>query len=183
MLIIIDTITTGKLKHIIERAVMTISVGDMLPNHTLTRFSTNGLESSKLYEIIPSGLSIIFGVPGAYSRTCSKKHLPSFIKTMPKFKEIGVNKVVCISVNDPFVMANWGIDSGAVDAGIEMFCDPTSTFISEIGLNFNAAPIGFFNRSKRFSMIVEDKKVKVLNVDEDSGTCDLSAGETIHALL
>ena len=94
MLIIIDTITTGKLKHIIERAVMTISVGDMLPNHTLTRFSTNGLESSKLHEIIPSGLSIIFGVPGAYSRTCSKKHLPSFIMTMPKFKEIGVNNVV-----------------------------------------------------------------------------------------
>lgn len=86
---------------------MTISAGDILPNHTLTRFSTNGLENLKLHEIIPSGLSIIFGVPGAYSRTCSKKHLPSFIRTMPKFKESGVNKVICISVNDPFVMANW----------------------------------------------------------------------------
>ena len=162
---------------------MTIGVGDILPNRTLTRFSKNELENIKLHEIISSGCSIIFGVPGAYSRTCSKKHLPSFIRTMPRFKESGVHKVICISVNDPFVMANWGIDSGAVEAGIEMFCDPRSSFISEIGLNFNAEPIGFFNRSKRFSMIVKDKKVKVLNVDEDSGTCELSAGETIHSLL
>ncbi len=179
----IDTIITSKLKHIIERALMTIRVGEILPNHTLIRFGTKGLENLKLHDILDIKRSIIFGVPGAYSHTCSKKHLPSFIRIMPKFREKGVNKVICISVNDPFVMASWGLETGALDAGIDMLCDPTSDFISAMGLNFNAAPIGFFNRSKRFSMIIENKKITVLNVDEDSGTCDLSAGETIFSLL
>jgi cytochrome c peroxidase len=102
---------------------------------------------------------------------------------MGKFKVKAVSKVICVAVNDPFVMANWGKDTGATESGIDMLCDPSSAFITEIGLNFDAEPIGFFNRSKRFSMIIKNKRIEVLNVDEDSGTCDLSAGETLLNLL
>ena len=102
---------------------------------------------------------------------------------MDIFKDKAISNVICVAVNDPFVMAYLGIDTGAIESGIDMLCDPSSTFITEIGLNFDAEPIGFFNRSKRFSMIIKKKKIEVLNVDEDSGTCDLSAGETLQNLL
>lgn len=162
---------------------MTINIGEILPNSSLTRFSSKGLENLRLHDFINNDKVIIFGVPGAYSRTCSSKHLPSFIRTMGKFKVKAVSKVICVAVNDPFVMANWGKDTGAIESGIDMLCDPSSAFITEIGLNFDAEPIGFFNRSKRFSMIIKNKRIEVLNVDEDSGTCDLSAGETLLDLL
>lgn len=162
---------------------MTINIGEILPNSKLIRFSSKGLENFQLHDFINNDRVILFGVPGAYSRTCSSKHLPSFIRTMDQFKDKGVTKVICIAVNDPFVMANWGKDTGAIESGIDMLCDPSSAFIKEVGLNFDAEPIGFFNRSKRFSMIINNKKVEALNVDEDSGTCDLSAGETLLSFL
>ena len=102
---------------------------------------------------------------------------------MKNFKEKGIEKVICIAVNDPFVMASWDNDTGASKAGIDMLCDPSSALIKKIGLNFDAEPIGFFDRSKRFAMIINNKKVELLNVDEDSGICDLSAGETILSFL
>ena len=160
---------------------MTISVGDMLPNHTLTRFSTNGLENSKLHEIISSGLSIIFGVPGAYSRTCSKKHLPSFIRTMPKFKEIGVNKVVCISVNDPFVMKAWGEDRNVGD-DVMMLSDGNGEFTAAIGLEMDGSGFGLGTRSQRYAMIIDDGVVSALNVEPGPGL-DVSSAETILGQL
>ena len=128
-----------------------------------------GLENVQLHDFIGNNKVILFGVPGAYSRTCSSKHLPSFIKTMEDFKEKGIEKVICIAVNDPFVMASWDNDTGASKAGIDMLCDPSSALIKKIGLNFDAEPIGFFDRSKRFAMIINNKKVELLNVDDDSG--------------
>jgi peroxiredoxin len=162
---------------------MTINIGEVLPNYTLSRFGTKGLENVQLHDFIGNNKVILFGVPGAYSRTCSSKHLPSFIKTMEDFKEKGVEKVICIAVNDPFVMASWDNDTGASKAGIDMLCDPSSALIKKIGLNFDAEPIGFFDRSKRFAMIINNKKVELLNIDHDSGICDLSAGETILSFL
>lgn len=162
---------------------MTINIGEVLPNYTLTRFGAKGLENIQLHDIISDNRVILFGVPGAYSRTCSSKHLPSFIRTMGNFREKGIEKVICISVNDPFVMASWSRDTGASESGIDMLCDPSGALIKKIGLNFDAEPIGFFNRSKRFAMIVNNKKVKILKIDEDSGVCDLSAGETILSFL
>ena len=87
---------------------MTINIGEILPNSSLTRFSSKGLENLRLHDFINNDKVIIFGVPGAYSRTCSSKHLPSFIRTMVKFKDKAISKVICVAVNDPFVMANWG---------------------------------------------------------------------------
>nr|MBC8410209.1 redoxin family protein [Paracoccaceae bacterium] len=84
---------------------MTINIGEVLPNYTLSRFGTKGLENIQLHDFIGNNKVILFGVPGAYSRTCSSKNLNSFIKTMKNFTEKGRENVICLAVNDPFVIA------------------------------------------------------------------------------
>mgnify|MGYP003675944645 FL=1 len=122
---------------------------------------------------------VIFALPGAYTGTCTTAHVPSFIRTRDQFAAKGVDDVICISVNDPFVMGAWGESTGATHAGIKMLGDSAAEFTKAIGMDFTAPPAGLIDRSKRFSMLVDDGVVTILNEEGSPGECEISAGETL----
>lgn len=158
---------------------MTLSVGDTLPEAEFLRVGADGPESFSLNAALGSGKTVIFGLPGAFTRTCSAAHVPSFIRTKDKLAEKGVDAICCLSVNDPFVMKAWGLETGAEEAGIQMLADASGAFTKAIGMEFSAPPAGLFDRCQRFSMVVENGKVTHLNVEDSPGVCDASAGETV----
>lgn len=158
---------------------MAISAGDSLPEATLSRMGDEGPEQVKLSELTKGRKVVIFGLPGAFTGTCSTAHVPSFMRTAEGFAKKGVDAIYCLSVNDPFVMGAWGKDTGAEGAGIGMLGDPASEFTTAIGMNFTAPPAGLFERSKRYAMLVEDGKVSVLHLEENPGVCETSGGEAL----
>ncbi|WP_121061340.1 peroxiredoxin [Chachezhania antarctica] len=162
---------------------MTISTGDTLPDATLLQLGAEGPEKVSIAERTKGRKVVIFAVPGAFTPTCHSAHVPSFIRTKAEFDGKGVDEIICVSVNDPFVMKAWGESTGATDAGITMLADPESTFTKAIGLDFTAPPAGLMARSQRYAMLVDDGKVTVLNLEESPGTCDVSAGEGLLAAL
>lgn len=162
---------------------MTISVGDQLPQGTLARIGANGPEAVDVQTLTKGRKVVIFAVPGAFTSTCSSAHVPSFIRTHDDIRAKGVDEIVCISVNDVFVMQAWGEATGANAAGITMLVDGTGDFTEALGMSFDAPPVGLMRRSKRYAMVVEDGKVTVLNAEENPGVCDMSGGEAILDLL
>ena len=156
---------------------MTISAGDTLPGATLLRLGDEGPEPVSLSDKLAGRKVVIFGLPGAFTRTCSAAHLPSFIRTKPQFDAKGVDEIICIAVNDPFVMKAWGQSTGADEAGITLLGDALGEFTNAIGMNFDAPVAGFINRSKRYAMLVEDGKVTVFNPEISRTMCETSAGE------
>lgn len=162
---------------------MVISVGDRLPEATLLTIGANGPEAVDLGERLKGRKVVIFGLPGAFTGTCTTAHVPSFIRTKPGFEAKGVDEVICVTVNDPFVVKAWTDATGAGTAGIATLADAESAFTSAIGMEFSAPASGFVNRSKRYSLYAEDGVVKVLNLEVARGTCEISAGETLLAQL
>ncbi|GAW33017.1 putative peroxiredoxin [Roseovarius sp. A-2] len=160
---------------------MTLSTGDKLPDATLLKLGENGPEEVALSARTADRKVVIFAVPGAYTPTCSAAHVPSFVRTKGQFDAKGVDEIICVSVNDPFVMNAWGEATGASEAGITMLGDPQSAFTKAIGMDFDAPPAGLLARSKRYAMYVEDGTVKVLHVEESPGTCEVTAGESLLA--
>ena len=156
---------------------MTISTGDALPDAKLLRIGDTGPEEVALSTITKGRKVVIFGLPGAYTGTCSTAHVPSFIRTADRYKEKGVDEIVCVAVNDPFVMEAWGRSTGATEAGIVMLGDPAGEFTKALGLDFTAPPAGLYGRSRRYAMLVEDGAVTVLNVEENNAVCEASSGE------
>ncbi len=162
---------------------MAIQVGDKLPGGTLLRMGENGPESVELADFTTGRKVVIFGLPGAYTGTCTSAHVPSFIRTFDGLKDKGVEEVICVSVNDPFVMSAWGESTGATATGIVMLGDADSSFTKAIGMEFTAPPVGFFDRCMRFSALVDDGVVKILHKEEKPGVCETTAGETMLAEL
>ncbi len=162
---------------------MTISVGDKLPAASLGRLGEDGPEQVDLNAMVAGKKVVIFAVPGAYTPTCSSAHMPSFVKNADKLRTKGVDEIICVSVNDVFVMKSWGDDLGATAAGIHSLADGDSSFTKAIGMDFSAPPVGLIDRSKRYAMIVEDGIVTALNVEEAPSVCDISGGENILDLL
>lgn len=160
---------------------MSISVGDVLPGATLLRVGDHGPEAVSLGEKMKGRKVVIFAVPGAFTGVCTTAHVPSFIRTFGKFKAKGVDEIICIAVNYPFVMKAWGDETGATAAGITMLADPESAFTSAIGMEFSAPGAGLINRSSRYAMLVEDGVVKILNKELSPGACEISAGEGLLA--
>ncbi|MCL3881473.1 peroxiredoxin [Marivita sp. GX14005] len=158
---------------------MAISTGDTLPDATLVKLGKDGPEEVSLAQHSKGRKLVIFAVPGAFTPTCHSAHVPSFVRTRDQFAEKGVDEIICVSVNDPFVMQAWGEATGANDAGITMLGDPQSAFTKSIGMEFDAPPAGLIARSKRYAMLVEGGKVKVLHVEEGPGVCEVSAGESL----
>lgn len=158
---------------------MTISIGDTVPNATLLEVGTDGPAEVQLADKLSGRKVALFGLPGAFTGVCSEAHMPSFIKAMDGFKAKGVDEVICVSVNDPFVLQAWGGSTGAMDAGITLLGDASAAFIKKIGMDFTADAVGLMNRSKRFSAYVEDGAVKALNIESSPGECEISAGETL----
>lgn len=162
---------------------MTISAGDTLPGATLLELGAEGPQTVDLAAKLKGRKVVIFGLPGAYTRTCSSAHLPSFMRTKGQLEAKGVDEIICVSVNDPFVMGAWGQATGATAAGITMLADAESAFVNAIGLSFSAPPVGLINRFKRFAMYVEDGTIKVLHVEEAPGVCEVSGGEAMLAAI
>ncbi|HEY0212611.1 MAG TPA: peroxiredoxin [Paenirhodobacter sp.] len=158
---------------------MSIEKGQVLPGATLLRIGDAGPETISLGDKMKGRKIVIFAVPGAYTGVCTTAHVPSFIRTIDALKAKGVAEVICISVNDPFVVKAWGESTGATAAGITMLADPESAFTTAIGMNFSAPPAGLIDRSQRYAMVVEDGVVTVLNKEEAPGVCDISGGEAI----
>ena len=159
---------------------MTIKVGDKLPDTDLMMMTDKGPTKIKTMDLFGGKKVALFAVPGAYTPTCSAKHLPGFVDNTTNLNAKGVDEIVCLSVNDPFVMAAWGKDHNA--GGIKMVADPDATFTKAMNLEFDASGAGLGIRSRRYSMLVDDGLVTKLNLEE-SGGFEVSDAETLLSQL
>jgi glutaredoxin/glutathione-dependent peroxiredoxin len=162
---------------------MTVTVGETLPEATLSRLGAEGPEQVELSSLTKGRKVVIFAVPGAFTPTCHSAHVPSFIRTKDQFMTKGVDEIICVSVNDPFVMKAWGEATGATEAGLTLLADGTGAYTAALGLSFDAPPVGLMGRSKRYAMLVEDGVVTVFHPEESPGTCEISGGEALLAAL
>ena len=143
---------------------MTIQVGDRLPDVPLTVATADGPQPTTSAEFFRDKRVALFAVPGAFTPTCSARHLPSYVDKARELKGKGIDEIACVSVNDPFVMAAWGDRDGSED--ITMLADGNGQFADAIGLTMDAAKFGMGKRSQRYSMIVQDGVVEQLNVEQ-----------------
>ncbi|MCF8481185.1 MAG: peroxiredoxin [Rhodospirillum sp.] len=145
-----------------------ISVGDRLPKATLHRKTEGGIEALDTTEFLGKGLVVLFGVPGAFTPTCSDYHLPGFVDSAADFKEKGVNVLACLSVNDAFVMDAWGKTRGA-EGKVEMLADGNGDFAKALGLELDLTAKGLGKRVQRFAMVISNGVVTNLFVEEGGG--------------
>lgn len=157
---------------------MTIRVGERLPDARFMELDADGPMERRSGEIFGGRGVALLAVPGAFTRTCSAAHLPSFMRTADGFRAAGVDEIACVAVNDPFVMRAWAEATGADATGIRMLADADGAFTEAIGMLQDIPPIGLYRRSRRYSMLVEDGVVRQLNL-ETGRECDISAGETL----
>ncbi|MBB5723017.1 peroxiredoxin [Loktanella ponticola] len=162
---------------------MTISKGATLPDATLLFMGEEGPASVQLSEKLTDRKVVIFGLPGAYTGVCTTSHVPSFMRTKDDFAAKGVDEIICVSVNDPFVMQAWGESTGAAEAGITMLGDADGAFTKAIGMDFSAPPAGLIGRSKRYAMVVDNGVVTALGEESSPGECDISGGESLLAMI
>jgi peroxiredoxin len=155
-----------------------IAVGDKIPSMTLKRLGPSGMEDVST-DALFKGKVVLFAVPGAFTPTCSMKHLPGFVDQAAAFKAKGVDRVVCLAVNDPFVMKAWG-DQNQVDGKVEMLPDGNGTFTKALGLEMDGSGFGLGSRSQRFALLVENGVVKDVQV-EKGGALDVSSAESMLA--
>ena len=159
---------------------MTIKVGDKLPNIDLMMMTDKGPTKIKSADLFGGKKVALFAVPGAYTPTCSAKHLPGFVDNTKNLAAKGVDEIICISVNDPFVMAAWGKDHNA--GSIKMVADPDAAFTKAMKLEFDASGAGLGVRSRRYSMLVDDGVVTKLNLEETGGFEVSDAGTLLGQL-
>lgn len=158
---------------------MTIKAGDKLPQGNLMRLGENGRPEAVDMAELATGRVAIFGLPGAFTGTCTTAHMPSFIRTADQFRAKGVDRIVCLTVNDPFVATAWAQETGADTAGIEVLADADGSVTRALGLDFDAAPAGLFGRCKRCALLATDGKVEVIQIEESPGVCTVSGGEAL----
>lgn len=162
---------------------MTISVGSALPDASLLIMGDNGAEAVAMADKLKGRKVVIFGLPGAYTGTCTTSHVPSFMRVADKLRAKGVDEIICLSVNDPFVMKAWGDSTGAAAKGITFLADGDASFTKAAGLAFSVPHLAFFDRSKRYALYAEDGVVKVLNMGAESNECEISGGEAMLAAI
>ncbi|GAA4038623.1 peroxiredoxin [Sphingomonas rosea] len=155
---------------------MTINVGDRLPDMPLTIATSEGPKPTTTGDYFGGKKVALFAVPGAYTPTCSAKHLPSYVEKANELRGKGVDEIACTSVNDAFVMAAWNKDQGSED--ITMIADGNGQLAQALGLTMDGSGFGMGTRSQRYSMIVNDGVVEQLNV-EAPGEYKASSAETL----
>jgi len=158
---------------------MSIQVGDPIPEVPLQRIR-EGVETVDTHALFDGKKVVLFAVPGAFTPTCSERHLPGYVEHFDAFRERGI-EVVCMSVNDPFVMQAWG-QSQNVPEGLQMLADGNGDFTRALGLEMDASGYGMGRRSKRFALYAEDGVVKQLHV-EAPGEYRVSSAEHVLAEL
>ncbi|WP_050479042.1 peroxiredoxin [Herbaspirillum rhizosphaerae] len=167
---------------------MTIKVGDRLPEGALAEFIETetegcslGPNTFKVSDLVKGKKIALFALPGAFTPTCSAKHVPGYIQHAAEFKAKGVDEIWCISVNDAFVMGAWGRDQKATGV-VRMLADGSATFTKAVGLEFDLTEKGMGVRSQRYSMLLEDGVIKQLNL-EAPGKFEVSNAETLLGQL
>jgi len=160
---------------------MTIKAGDKIPSAKLKTMTAEGPKDVTTDEIFSGKKVVLFAVPGAFTPTCSAKHLPGFVEKAAQIKSAGVDTIACLAVNDAFVMGAWGKDQ-KVDSKILMLADGSAAFTKALGLELDLTGPGMGVRSKRYAMVVEDGVVKTLNV-EAPGAFEVSSADAVLRAL
>jgi peroxiredoxin len=154
---------------------MTIAVGQKIPSASLRQMTPEGPKEITTDELFKGKKVALFGLPGAFTPTCSAKHLPGYVDKAADLKTKGVDRIACLSVNDAFVMDAWGKSQNVGDK-VMMLADGNADFVKALGLDNDFSKNGMGVRSKRFSMLVEDGVVKQLNV-EPQGAFEISSAD------
>jgi glutaredoxin/glutathione-dependent peroxiredoxin len=160
---------------------MTIAVGDRVPDVKVFTFGDRGPKATTSAEVLGKGKVVLFGVPGAFTPTCSDHHLPGFVLRAEELRAKGVDKVVCLSVNDPFVMGAWGKDQN-VGSSVVMLADGNGDLAQAMGLTMDGTRFGLGTRSQRFAVVLDDGVVSWLAVEPGPGLSVSSAEEVLAAL-
>ena len=161
---------------------MKINKNDLLPNSEVFVLENGEPTKKKIEDFFKDKKVILFGLPGAYTSVCSAKHLPGYVNLHDKYKEKGIDHIICISVNDPFVMNTWGKQHNVGDK-IIMMGDPFLNFTKAIGAEVDKSGRGLGIRSNRYTMLIDDMKVVKLQEEKDTGSCEISAAENFLKLI
>ena len=155
---------------------MKIKENESIPNSEVFILEDGEPVKRNIEKFLKNKKTVIFGLPGAYTSVCSAKHLPGYVKNSEKYKEKGVDQIICISVNDPFVMNAWGKENNVGDK-IIMMGDPFLNFTKAIGAEVDKSGRGLGIRSNRYTMLVEKGEVKKVEEEKETATCELSRAE------
>ena len=161
---------------------MTISVGEKLPEVTLTRMGANGPEPVSTSELFDGKKVVLFAVPGAFTPTCHGTHLPGYVSEAAAMKQAGIDQIICLAVNDPFVLKAWEEASNSAGS-VDMISDGNGELVTKIGLSFDGSAVGLGTRAVRFSMLVNDGVVEDLNVEDAPPVCDISSAASMKAKI
>ena len=161
---------------------MTIAEGDVLPDATFRVMGPDGIDTLSTKDLFGGKKVVLFAVPGAFTPTCHLKHLPGFVEAADSFKGKGVDDIICVAVNDPFVLDAWAKATGAGDK-VKVISDGNGEFTKKISMDFDGSGVGLGTRSKRYAMVVDDGVVTLLRTEEDPGEAGVSAAESVLASL
>ena len=161
---------------------MNIKENDQIPNIDIFVMENGEPVKKNTQVFLKDKKAVIFGLPGAYTSVCSAKHLPGYVNLFDQYKKKGIDYIICISVNDPFVMNSWGKENN-VDKKVLMLADPFLNFTKAIGAEVDKSSRGLGIRSNRYAMLVDDMKIVKLQEEKDTGSCEISAAENFLELV
>ena len=161
---------------------MKIKENEIIPSSEVFVLENGEPIKKNIENILKNKKSVIFGLPGAYTSVCSAKHLPGYVNNSEKYKQKGVDQIICMSVNDPFVMNAWGKENNVGDK-IIMVGDPFLNFTKAIGAEVDKSGRGLGIRSNRYTMLVDNLKVMKIQEEKDTGVCEISAAENFLELV
>ena len=161
---------------------MKLKENDNVPSSEIFVLENGEPTKKNIKELLKSKKAVIFGLPGAYTSVCSAKHLPGYVNLYQQYKDKGIDHIICVSVNDPFVMNAWGKENNVGDK-IIMMGDPFLNFTKAIGAEVDKSGRGLGIRSNRYTMLVDNMKVIKLQEEKDTGSCEISAAENFLKLI
>ena len=161
---------------------MKLKIKDQIPDIEIFHLLDGEPQTSKIRDILGNGKVVLFGLPGAFTSTCSKLHLPGYVANVDKIKSKGIEKIFCLSVNDPFVMNAWA-EANKAGGKIIMLSDPYLLFTKAIGAEVDRNSKGMGIRSNRYAMVIENLKVVNIQVEKETRQCGLSSAEGVIDLL
>ena len=161
---------------------MNIKENDQIPNSEIFILEDGEPIKKNIEEILKNKKVVLFGLPGAYTSVCSAKHLPGYVNLYEEYKKKGIDRIICISVNDPFVMNAWGKENN-VGEKVLMMGDPFLNFTKAIGADVDKSGRGLGVRSNRYTMLIDNLTVVKIQEEKDTGSCEVSAAKNFFELV